>query len=283
MQCMKSWILGTLASLLTLSLCGAIISTTLNQTVVNAQYLENNFTAINGYNRLSTTLTNEVITQSGLSDTPQISSVVGEIVSPSAVKQRVNAAFEGLQNYLQGKGSTPTINLSGLASQAQSVGVPIEQSSSLLKTVTLGPTSNGSSRVSLNLDAYSRVTTVISVVLGIVVILLSLLWRRYTVVPGVLISTGVIMLVIAAVVHLVLGDLNHYFTFSGGSDSYAALGRDLAQEIGKDLVRRFGIIAVVCLVVGIGSRILIAVLRRRTTTSQQVITRQAVTTNQPRI
>jgi hypothetical protein len=68
MRYMKGWLLGIFASLLTLSLCGAIISTTLNDTVVNAQYLENKFTTVNGYNRLSTTLTNEVVEQSGISD-----------------------------------------------------------------------------------------------------------------------------------------------------------------------------------------------------------------------
>jgi len=262
---MKNWLIGTLATVLTLTLCGAIISTTLNDTVVNAHYLEDNFTAVNGYNRLSSALTNDVIQQSGISNIPQVSSVVSSIVTPSAVKERVNAAFSELQAYMQGKGPVPTIELNDLATQAQDAGVPVGQSSSLLQSVTLGPKSGSTNHVSLNLNSLSKGTITASVALGLIVLVFSLAWRRYTALPSVLISTGITMTVIAVLVYVAFQQLSHYLAFSNSQDSFISLGHDLMQEIGKDLGRRFGVVAIVCLAIGIPTRIWAGRLSRQVT------------------
>lgn len=253
---LKRWFLRFLAGLLTASLCSVIVATVLNQTILNSHYLENRITDIDGYNRLSSDISGEIAKQSGLPNIPGTASALQGIISPDAMKQKVNGALDGLQSYYQGKGSAPTINLNDFASQAQAAGVPLGHASDLFQPVTLGPQSSGANHPALNLGAIHAVTLLSSVVLALVLGLLSWKWRRYVVLPNVLISVGVIMGLIAVFAYVVQGSLSHYLTFSSGSNVFAALARDLVQNIAQDLAHRFGIIAAVCFAVGIISRVI---------------------------
>jgi hypothetical protein len=255
MNYMKSWFLRILASLLVASLCSAILTTVLNQTILNVHYLEAKFAAVNGYNRLSTALSDDTAQQAGLSNVPGAANVVQGIVNPTVVQQRVDTALSELQSYYKGNGSAPTLNFSDLATQAQSAGIPLQQNSDLFHPIAIGPSGNGSTHVRLNSDAINKVTIATSVLLTLLVLALSLVWQRYTVLPSALISVGFFMAVIALVSYFALGNISHYVKLASTSNSFAALGRDLAQNIGRDLARRFGAIAAVCLVAGIATRI----------------------------
>jgi hypothetical protein len=262
MRYMKAWLIGIFASLLTASLCGLILTTVLGQTIMNSHYLEDQFAAVDGYNRLSAALSNDVVQQTGLSNIPQATAIVQGIVTPAIVKQRVNGALDNMESYLQGKGAPPTINFSDLGTQAQSLGLPLRQDSDLFQPITLGPTSTSKGHVNLNITNTRVATLFSSALLALLVLALSLKWERYTALPGVLISVGIVMGAIALIAYFALGNMSHYITLSSGSDSFVTIARDLVQNIGKDLGRRFGIIAAICLVGGIATRILAARLQK---------------------
>ena len=175
--------------------------------------------------------------------------------SPAAVKQKINTALGELQNYYQGKGPAPTIDFSNLADQARAVGVPVAQGSDLTQSVTLGSNNTKSSSRSINFEGLRMVTILTSVGLLLVVAALSLLWRRYTALPSVLISVGIFIACIAITAYAVPAEAGHLIKFSSTANTFTSLGRDLVESIGKNLALRFGIVSGVCLVIGISARI----------------------------
>jgi hypothetical protein len=269
----KRWLLRFLAGILTASLCSIIITTVLNQTILNSHYLESRIAAINGYNQLSTDISNEVANQAGLANIPGASTALQGIISPDVMQQKVNGALDGLQSYYQGKGSAPTINFNDITSQAQAAGVPLGQSSDLFQPVTLGPQSSGTSHPVLDLQSIRNTTLLTSVVLAVVVGLLSWKWRRYVALPNVAISVGVCMALIAVLIYLVPGNLSHYLTFSSGSYVFATLARDLIQNIARDLAHRFGLIAAICVGAGIVGRMV--AVRLQTKVSDNAVLAEA--------
>jgi len=260
----KRWLLRFLAGLLTASLCSVIITTVLNQTVLNSHYLENHIAAINGYSRLSSDISGEVAKQAGLTNIPGATNALQGIITPDAMKQKVNSALEGMQAYEQGKGSAPSINLSDLASQAQAAGLPLGQAGDLFQQpVTLGPQNSGKGHPALNLSGVRTATLITTVLLAVLVGLLSWQWRRYGTLPNVLIGVGLLMLMVAALTYVGPGELSRYLKFTSGSYAFAILGRDLVQNIARDVAHRFAVIAAVCLVTGIIARIVVARLQTK--------------------
>jgi hypothetical protein len=260
-----------IASLLVASVCSAIFTMLISQTIMNSHYLDGQLTKVNGYNRLSTALSDEIGEESGLSSVPQAATIIHSILTPAVLRQKINSALDQLQRYYEGKGPVPVINLSNLASQAQAAGVPISQDSGVLKPITLGNNANTTQvQKAAKTFAGVRTTTIITSLL-LLVALLAICWRRhnYIAVPGVLISIGVLMGLLALIFYLGSNLANHYLTFSTTSNAFISLGHDLTISVFHDLARRFGIIAAVCLVIGISVRIWVKKLQAKTTFSSR--------------
>jgi hypothetical protein len=266
-----SWLSKLLASLLTASLCGIIITLTLSQTLMSSHYLEGQLNKTNSYNRLSTALSTEVAKQAGLASNPQVNTLIQGILTPAVLKQKINSALDQLQAYYRGNGATPVIDLSDLASQAQAAGVPLGQNNPLSQPITLGSNSAKASAtakgVSKTFD-HVRLTTIITS-LVLVVALLAVSWERhrYGALPDVLICVGVLIGLVALIFDLGPSLADHYIKLSSTSNAFAALGHDLAESIARDLARRFGIIAAACLVAGIVTRILAGRLQGKAATT----------------
>jgi len=244
------------ASLLVASVCGAIITAVLSQTILNSHYLEGQIARVNGYSRLSDALSNEVSDQTDPADTSQVAATVRGILTPSVLQQKINGALNQLQLYYEGKGSVPVINLNDLATQAQAAGVPMGQNSDLFTPITLG-SSNSTARVQKVARTFNGVrTATIAASLLLALALLVLSWRRhrYTALPSVLISMGIFMGLTALTFYLSADLVKHFIGFTTASNAFASLGSDLVENVAHDLARRFSIIAAVCLVVGVGTR-----------------------------
>jgi hypothetical protein len=252
------------ASLLVACLCGAIITVVLSQTILSSHYLEGRIVKVNGYSRLSDALSNEAA-QTNFAGNPQAVATLRVILTPSVLQQKINGALNQLQLYYEGKVPVPVINLSDLAAQAQAAGVSMEQDSELFKPIVLGNFSNTARvrRAAKTFDGVRTATIVASLML--VLVLLVLCWRRhrYTALPSVLISIGIFMGLTAFIFYLGAGLANRFIGFAGASNAFASLGSDLAESVAHDLARRFAIIAVVCLLVGIGTRMWITRLQTK--------------------
>ena len=253
-----SWLSKLLASLLVSVLSGAIITVVLSQTVLSSHYIEGKLTATNSYVRLSDALDTE-ITKGIASAPPDMTAKLQTIITPAILQTKINSALDQFQTYYRGDGQSPTIDLTDLAAQAQAAGVPVQADSSLSKPIQLG--GNGKARnASKTFDDVRLGTIVASLVL--IAALLAVSWKRhrYVALPNVLISVGVLIGLLALIFALTPGLATHYIKFDTASNAFTSIGKDLATSIAHDLAWRFGMIAGVCLFVGIATRIWVAKL-----------------------
>lgn len=257
-----------LAGLLVSVLCSAIITIIMSQTLLSAHYIEGRLTAVNGYNRLSTALTQEVSQEAGATNNPEVNAKLQSILTPTALEQKINTALDQLQQFYQGKAPAPTITLNDLATQAQAQGIPVQQTTTLTQPIELAgngakTSQTNQTNVAKTFD-HIRLTTILTAG-ALTAALLALSWRRhrYSTLPDVLVGVGVLMGLIALTFYLSTGLANHYIKFSTTSNAFAELGRDLAENIVRDLGWRFAIIAVVCFVAGLTTRIFAARLQAK--------------------
>lgn len=259
MSLLASWTSKLLASLLASVLATAIITGVANQTVLSSRYLEGQLASTNSYTRLSSALSTEITKDAG-SLPPSAASQVQAVITPDVLRTKLNGALEQLQAYYRGNGSAPTIDLSDLASQVQAAGVPVGQDNPLTKPIQLGGNTNAKGATK-TFDTVRVSTLAASVVL--VALLLAVSWERhrYAALPDVVISVGVLIGLLALAFALAPSLAAHYLKFDTTSNAFASIGKDLATDIAHDLGRRFGIIAGLCLVLGIGARVWVARLR----------------------
>jgi multisubunit Na+/H+ antiporter MnhB subunit len=260
------WLSRMISGLLVASLCGLVVSTVVSQTLINSRYLEAELTKANGYNRLSDALTSEISRQAGAADNPLVTAAIHNVVTPAVLKQKINTALDQLARYYQGKGPAPTVSLADLVTQTQAAGVPLPADSDLRKPIKLVPDSGTDSTVTYPAKSFvdTHATAIIaSVLLALVLAVISWQRRRYEALPDVLISVGVLVGALALALYLASNAADHYVKFSAASNVFASLGRDMAEDIVRDLARRFAIIAGACLVVGIVLRVAVAKTRSK--------------------
>jgi len=262
-----------LASLLVSVLCGVVITTVIAQTLLSARYIEGRLTSVNGYDRLSVALTQEVSQETGATNSPEVKAKLQTILTPAALKQKINGALDQLQQYYEGKAPAPTINLNDLASQAQAQGIPVEQSPTLTQPIALAKGSAQTPQtknvnVAKTFD-HVRVTTILTAVL-LIAALLAISWERhrYSALPDVLMCVGVLVGMVALIFYLGTSLADRYIKFSATSNAFASLGHDLAENISRDLGRRFAIIAVACFVIGLVTRVAVARLQKKAVPSK---------------
>ncbi len=246
------------SALLVASLFGVVLSTVAGRTIMNNHYLEDKLTSANAYSRLSTALVAQVTEQPELGGNPQAASVVSSVITPAMLQKIINAAIDQLTLYYQGKGPAPSIDLTGLTSQLQTVGVPIPMDSTLTKPVRLVPDSGTNQTIVYPGRSFANARTIaITATVVLVLALLAVSWARHvwTPLPDAVITVGVLTGLVAAACAAGSSLIARYVRFDDASNAFAAVGRDLATAIAHDLMWRFGAIAVVLLLGGIGTRI----------------------------
>jgi hypothetical protein len=254
-----SWLSKLLASILVAVLVSTVVTTVLDQTVLSSTYLEGQLTSTNSYTHLSTALSKQVATDAGTVDPTLVSAIQG-VLTPAVIKTKLDSTLEQLQAYYKGNGQPPVIDLTDIAAQAQAAGVPIGQDTDLTKPITLG-SGDKAKGVGNTIKSVRTATLVASLVLIVLLGLLSWKRRKYSILPNVLISVGVFIGLLALALSLAPHLIDQYVKINAGSSSFTAIGHDLAASIAKDLGKRFGIIAAICLVIGIGVRIILTRLK----------------------
>lgn len=268
-----SWLSRSVSSLLVLSLCGLVVSTVMNQTLMSKPYLEGQFSKADAYSRLSTALSKEVSQQAGVAGNPQAAGAISSVLTQAAIKQNVDTTLNKLTEYYQGKGPAPTIDLTQFAPQVQALGISLPGDSDLSRPVKLLPgssTSRPAANPGRNLAVGRAALLVSSVLLTVVLLALSFARHKYTALPNVCIAVGILIAIGALILHFAPGAFNSRIKLDSTSNAFTLLGRDIVTNILNDLARRFGFIAGGFLVVGIGSRVVLARLRPKppkTTTS----------------
>lgn len=246
-----------LASLLVSVLCGAIITTMLNQTVLNNHYLEHQLTATNSYSRLSTAISTQLTQDAGDTD-PTVATKVQTIITPAVLQTKINGALDQLSAYYKGNGPVPTIDVSDLVAQANAAGLPINaQKAGLDKPITIGANKQVKG-ISKTFHTVWLSALGLSVLLVLALLAVSWERHRYAVLPDILITVGLLMGIIAAFFNFVPGMVVKHIKVDFSSNAFASLARDLATAISHDLGKRFAIIAGIALIAGIAWRVWIA-------------------------
>ena len=258
------WLSKFLSGLLVLSLGGLIISAVTSQTIMSSSYLESQMDKVDAYSRLSSALSSEVSKQAGLAGNSQAVALVSSVLTPAALKQKINAALDQLTLYYQGKAAAPSIDLNGFAPQLQATGIQLPADSALSRPIKLtrgGGTNNVAAYPARSFADTRTAAIIASVLLTLALLTVSWQRRRYGALPGVFITVGALTGLGALALSLVPGLFDHYVKFNTASNAFASLGRDLAEDIIRDLGRRYGIIAGVCLAAGTALRIVAASLQ----------------------
>ena len=250
------WLVKVLASLLTGVLFLAVISLVFHATVFNAKYIEGQLDKANAYNRLSVALSDQVSRQAGVAGNVQLSSAVSNVLRPSVLKQQINSALEGYQAYYEGKGGVPRLDLTNLAAQAQAQGVSLPANTEISQPISLASSNGqGVQNVGKSVAGIRTATLVLGVVLVLLVALLSWQTQRYRTLPNVLISVGFLIGLMALLFWFGPTLVQRYIPLVNGNNAFLGIGRDLAQNIGYDLAKRFGILFAGFEVAGIALRI----------------------------
>jgi len=256
-----------IAAILVSAITGAIFAVVFNNTVLNSHYLEGQLQTTNSYDALSVALTNDLSKQMGASGNPQVTAELQKILTPAVLKQNINTALNEFQEYAQGKGPAPVINLSSLASQLQTAGIPLTQNNELSQPITLGSsnpsTTSTSQGLSRTFDHVRLGSIILSILLTIVLLVVSWERHRWAALPDVVISVGVIVCLLALIFALTPDLASHFIHFNSGSNAFAVIGDKVATSISNDLAKRFAIIGGVCLAAGIIGRILVGRFRKK--------------------
>jgi hypothetical protein len=250
-----SWLSKLLPSLLVSVLSGAIITVVINQTVLSSHYVEGKLASTNSYVRLSDALNTEIAKKASADpESAGITAKLQGIITPTVLQTKINGALDQLQAYYRGNGTLPTIDLTDLAPQVQAAGIPLPADSPLSKPIQLG--GNEKVRGASKTFDHVRLTTIVTS-LVLIVALLAVSWERhrYAALPDVAITVGGLIGLLALIFGLMPGLVAHYVKFDSSSNAFASIGNDLAVSIAHDLATRLGIIAGVCLAVGIATRI----------------------------
>ena len=253
------------SSLLVLTLSSAIVTLVLSQTVFSSQYLEGKLAETDSYVKLSTALSQEAAKSSAL-PIPNADQLIQGVVTPDVVKTKLDSALEQFQAYYQGKGPAPVLDLSDIANQAQALGVPIGDNTELSKPIQLTPagTSRKPGQAFNNIRQY---TFILSAVLLLVLVLIC--WKRhnYKPLPNVLISVGILLGIWAVFFSFTPGLLDRILKNSVDSNAFAAIFQGLAETIAHDLGKRYGIIALISLGVGIVVHVLLSRINKENSLS----------------
>lgn len=268
-----------LATLLVPVTLTAVVTTVMNQTLLNSQYIEGKLAATNSYQRLSVALSDEIGKKAPDFGSQQVSTALQSVLTPEALKTKINGALDQMQAYYRGEtAQLPTIDLTELGARAQAMGLPVAANSEITRPIQL-PVGNRLRDYNHNLQNAQRISTIGATVLAAA--LLAVSWRRqnWKALPNVLIVVGVLLGIGAGVAAGLSGAVTHFITADSTSNAFSLLGRDLGTAIASDLAKRIGIIAAIFGVVGIVSRILVGRLsaNKMTTPTTSVSPRQAPT------
>jgi hypothetical protein len=260
-----SWLSKLLSTALVAVLTSTIISFVLNQTVLSSTYMKNKLAETHTYDRLSGALTDQVVRDSGFVS-PIVTTEVHKVLTPEVIKTRLDSTLDQLEAYYNGRGKTPVIDVRDIAAQTQALGLPLSTPGGpdLTQPITLGNTSPNEKYQGISLTTVRMIGVVVSLLLAGLLVIVS--WRRgvYKALPDVVISVGVLLGLLALVLVLVPGLFDHFVHFDYGSNVFPGIFHDLANTIAHDIAKRFGIIAAVCLLVGIVTRVSVGRLLTKT-------------------
>jgi hypothetical protein len=243
-------------SFLVAVLLGAVITAVFTQTLLNSHYLEGQLAKTNSYQKLSVALSQQIAQSPSVAGNPAATTQIQGILTPAVLQQKITTTLDQMQKYYDGTGPQPTLDLTDLAAQAQAAGVPVGEDSGITKPITLGSSGQTADHnVGKTVSLVHERTVITSVLLAMILALFCWRRRNYKPLPNVLISVGVFVGLLALSLWLTPGLINRVVTLPVNSNAFVGVVRDLATSISQDLGKRFGIIAGVCLAVGIPIRI----------------------------
>jgi hypothetical protein len=243
-----------LATLLVPAVLGVAVTTIANQTILNSHYVEGKLAATNSYERLSTALTDQISQKTPGGANPQVTATLKSVLAPKALQTKINGTLDQLQAYYRGDGPQPVIDLTDLAAQAQTAGVPIPADSDIAKPIPL-QNSGQLKDYSKKFDSVRQAAIISTVVL--VAALVIVCWRRHlwVALPDVAIWIGALLLPWVLGASALSGVLRHYVAADTTANTFSLLAGDLASAIATDLAKRLGLIVLVLGVGGIVVRI----------------------------
>jgi hypothetical protein len=253
-------LLSALSKLLATSLVGVLVGlvlmTVLTQTVLSSEYVKGKLAATDSYGRLSVALTDEISQKVPVAENQQVRTKLETILTPQVLQTKIDGVLDQSESYYRGTGPLPVIDLTDLAAQAQAAGIPIPEDSAIATSVPLQASARGK-EYSQTFDNTQTATIVGAVLLTAA--LLAVSWKRHkwVALPYVLIAVGVLIGLITVAIHFASGAAANHIAAEAKANAFSLIGSDLLTAIATDLVRNFGIIAVVFGVVGIGARILV--------------------------
>jgi hypothetical protein len=275
---LNSLAIKLLSTLLVFALWSATLTLVFHQTMLNSHYVEGRLDSIHGYDRLSGALVDEIAHTPDLAANPEVAAKIKPILTPQVLKVKLNSALDQMETYYLHGGPQPVIDLSDLAVQAQAAGIPVPQGSSLNQKIVLGGNKQGQDQTQAKtknagstFDRARTTSVIASLLLAAALVGLSLKQRRYTALPTVLITVGILVALLAAFLSIAPSVIDRFIKIGANSNAFAILGHDLASSIARDLGTRFGIIAAIYLVLGISTRALASRLQPKPQVQQSFV------------
>lgn len=246
-----------LASLLVVVTLGMVASLIISQTIMNSEYMKQQLKDADVYARLSTALSSQIITDSNVAATPELTASVEDVITPEALQAKIDPTLEQAEAYYKGEGSPPQIEVADFVSQLQAAGVPIEANAETTEPIVLGPSNQQKKPITSNVNGVRTISIVCAIVLLVALALISWKSQRYKILPNVAIVCGVLLGIFGGLLLLGRGAADRFVHIEEGSNNYGEIAQDLAGAISHDIGMRYVIIAVTLLVIGIGARIFI--------------------------
>jgi hypothetical protein len=246
-----SKILAGILVLVTLSVVASII---LGQTLLSSDYMKDQLKQADAYARLSTGISKQLSQNVGV-ENPQITAAIQQVITPEILQQRIDPALAQAEDYYKGNGPPPEIKVDDLIAQAQAAGIPIQDDSQLSKPIQLAPANQDKPPLTQKFSNVGVVSIILAAVLVVSLAIISWKTGRYTILPTVAITCGILLGLIALFLLFSQSALDHIIKFDFNSNAYAGIAHDLTKNISHDLGMRFGIVALIFVTAGIVTRI----------------------------
>lgn len=238
-----------IATLLVLVITATISTYILSGTLLNAHWLESKASSQHLYSSLTHALPATLVPGAS-SDATAAQQGLSRLATPNYLQTKVNPFLEQFQDYAQGSGPTPQLDLTDLAAEAQRQGVAIPVDSPLKQPLRYNAPANLKTAFTW-FNLLKLVGPIIGLALLVLLILLHRGWHRFTAITKVCLAAAFSQGLLFLLFKLTPGLLDSLIKSKADTGPLAPLVVNFFKSVLGDVATNFGKAAIGLVVIGI--------------------------------
>ncbi len=259
------WLSRFIAAILVSLIAIAVLAQVFDATLLNSKYLDKTASKAGTYTQLAVSLQKQLLKNiasqgNNTSVTPaQAQAAVQKVLTPTLLQTKISSALASIQAYEKGNAPVPTISIADVITQLQANGLPINTDKNDVKTtITLNGFVKGKQQVQ-HFEQVKLYSSLIALVLIALLVFLSWEEHRWKILPDLAIIEGLLLGIISLVFIFGVTVADKYVKLNSDSTDLTNTANGFAKALTKELGEIIAVYAVILLVIGITTRVLIKV------------------------